>query len=339
VRVIGQAGAVVGTDPRFRLVRVSRAFAGAFHLALPTIVAQESRRFKPDVVVTQSPFEALPILATRFAGRAKPKLIVEVHGDWRLATRQYGSRARRLLAGPADRAAVVALRRADAVRAVGPTAATLVKAATGHEPISVFATYSDLESFLAVPPKPLPPVPTIAWIATLQPVKDPVTFAAAWRVVAERVPEARAILVGDGPMRPVFDALCTDFPERVRSLNRVSPPEVAAILDESTVLALPSRSEGLPRVIMEAFARGRPVVGTAIGGIPDIVSPERSGLLVPPGDPARLAEALVRVLDDRALAERLSSGALIDGRRFHLSLEEYADAVREMVDRAIGTCA
>jgi glycosyltransferase involved in cell wall biosynthesis len=335
LRVIGQAGAVEEDDPRFRLVRISPSFAGAFHLALPWIVAEEVHRFRPDVVVTQSPYEALPILAIRPALRGNPKLVVEVQGDWRSAARFYGSGLRRFFAVASDRAAVLALRRADGTRAIGDFTAALAEETTNRKPLGTYPTYSDIESFLASPPEPLPVSPTVAWIGMLQAVKDPETFAAAWRVVAARLPEARAIVVGDGPLRPVINALCTEFPERVRRFPRLSPSEVARVLDESTVLVLSSRSEGLGRVAIEAFARGRPVIGSAVGGIPDIVRAEHSGLLVPPGDATALADALVRVLSDRALAGRLAAGALSDGKSFQWSAERHAEAVRQLVDRAL----
>jgi glycosyltransferase involved in cell wall biosynthesis len=334
-RVIAKAGTVEEDDPRFRLLQLSRSFAGAFHLALPSVVTQELRRFRPDVIVTQSPYEALPILAILLASRRKPKLVVEIHGDWRTAASLYGSRFRRLFSALSDRAAVLALRRADGTRAISQFTAALAEQATERRPLSTYPTYSDIESFLINPPEPLPIQPTVAWIGTLQPVKDPDTFAAAWRVVAAHMPEARAIVVGDGPLHSVMDGLCAEFPERVRKFPRLSPPDVARMLDKSTVLVLSSRSEGLGRVAIEAFARGRPVVGSAVGGIPDIVRPGRNGLLVPPGDAAALAAALIRVLSDRALADRLAARALSDGKRFQDPPERYADAVRQLVDRAL----
>jgi glycosyltransferase involved in cell wall biosynthesis len=335
LRLIGRAGTVERDDPKFRLVRVRGSWAGAYHIALPWVVAREGRRFRPDVVIAQSPYEALPVLAAMSAIPGNPKLVVEIQGDWRTATRLYGSRFRRLFAAAADRAAVLALRRADGTRAISQFTATLVEEVTNRKPLSTYPTYSDLESFLAEPPKPLPRLPTVAWIGMLQPVKDPETFAAAWRVVAGRLPTARAIVVGDGPLRPVIDALCTELPERVWNLPRLSASEVARVLDESTVLALPSRSEGMGRVAIEALARGRPVVGSAVGGIPDIVTTEHSGLLVPPGDATALADALLRVLSDRGLAQRLAAGALSDGKRFQWPPQRWADAVHELVDRAL----
>jgi glycosyltransferase involved in cell wall biosynthesis len=106
-------------------------------------------------------------------------------------------------------------------------------------------------------------------------------------------------------------------------------------LDDSTVLALSSRSEGMGRVAIEAFSRGRPVVGSAVGGIPDIVQDGHNGLLVPPGDADALGDALVRVLSDAALAERLAAGALADRERFQWLPDRWADAVLQLAQRAI----
>src|SRR5207237_1228728 len=89
----------------------------------------------------------------------------------------------------------------------------------------------------------------------------------------------------------------------------LEPAVVAGALDASRALLLPSASEGLPRVAIESFVRGRAVVGARAGGIPDIVEHEHNGLLVPPGDPYALAAAIERVLFEPGLAERLGGAA------------------------------
>ncbi len=94
-------------------------------------------------------------------------------------------------------------------------------------------------------------------------------------------------------------------------------------------------AEGVPRVIMEAFTRGRPAICTAVGGIPDIVEPGRNGLLVGPGRPDELARALVRVLGDREFAERLAAGARGSAEAARWAPGAYAQSVREMIDRVI----
>ena len=118
-----------------------------------------------------------------------------------------------------------------------------------------------------------------------------------------------ARVVGRGSQQAVVDRLLAAFPERVEHHLWLDPPAVAAALDDATVLVLPSWPEGLGRVIIEAFARGRAVVATDAGGIPDLVTHEVEGLLVPPADTAALAAALERVLADPDLAERLGAAA------------------------------
>jgi glycosyltransferase involved in cell wall biosynthesis len=337
VRVIARADGGQGSDPRFRLLRapLGRLPGPSFFAALPFVVAIEGRRFRPDVVIAQSPYEAAAALPGLRFVRPRPDLIVEVHGDPRTATRLYGSRLRRLYTRAADRAAVLGLRRADATRAISTFTAGIVQDVTGREPTSVFPTYFDLESFLGDPPRVLPERPQAAWIGALQRTKNPGLLVDAWRQVAERIPDARLVIVGDGPLRPKVQALADEFPHTVELRPRLTPAEVASVLDESTLLALTSESEGLGRVILEAFTRGRAVVSTDVGGIPDLVRPEHNGLLVPSGDVEALAGALVRVLGDRSYAEKLGSAAAEDAQQTRWTAERYASALRELVDRVL----
>jgi glycosyltransferase involved in cell wall biosynthesis len=342
MRIIGRSGVVEEEDPRFRLISNPSGAPGvvqgtAFYASLPIVVASEIRRFRPAVLITQSPYEAFACLA-RWP-RNQPKLIVEVHGDWRTASRQYGSPLRRAYATLADRAALFALRRADATRALSPFTARLAEEATGRKPIASFVTYFDLESFTIEPALPLPEEPAVAWVGVLQRYKNPQVLADAWRIAAPQVPRARLVVVGDGPLRPIIDELVRDLPDQVRAFPRLKPPEVAKVLDESTLLAMSSNSEGLGRVILEAFARGRPVVAPAEGGPPDVVKPEYNGLLVEPRNAEELASALVRVLSDPELAQRLGRGALEDAHQARWSVSGYARSVREMVDRVLADSA
>src|SRR5205807_5464270 len=134
-------------------------------------------------------------------------------------------------------------------------------------------------------------------------------LAEAWRSAAPRVPSGRLRLVGSGTLHGVIERLGRDLSGQVDWAERLTQQEVSAALDESTVLVLPSRSEGMGRVIVEAFCRARPVVASRVGGIPDLVVDGRNGLLVEPGDTGALAAALVRVLTGPDLAQRLADGA------------------------------
>jgi glycosyltransferase involved in cell wall biosynthesis len=116
----------------------------------------------------------------------------------------------------------------------------------------------------------------------------------------------------------------------------LAQPEVSRALDESTFLVLPSRSEGMGRVVVEAFCRGRPVLGSRVGGIPDLVEDGVNGLLVDPQDTNGLAEALIRLLTDRELAERLAAAAHTSADRWTISPEEFARRIRGLVQRVTG---
>ena len=156
-------------------------------------------------------------------------------------------------------------------------------------------------------PLPLPERPVALFVGVLERYKAVDVLAEAWRLAAPRVPDVTLHVVGRGTLREVPERLVRDLPAQTRWTESLSTSEVARALDEATVLVLPSRSEGLGRVVVEAFCRGRGVVGSRVGGIPDIVEDGRTGILVPPEDAQALADALVRVLSDRALAERLGA--------------------------------
>jgi glycosyltransferase involved in cell wall biosynthesis len=333
--VVAAAGRVEHDDPRFDLSPdLPQGVEGpAFHLSLPIRIRRAVERFRPHVIVVQSPFEGLAALLALWGSPSRPKLVVEVHGDWHSAARLYGSRLRRLYAPLAERLALTALRRADAARAVGPSTARLVAEATGRPPLATFPTYSDVGAFLVDEPPPLPPVPTSVWIGALERVKNPALLARAWPRVAKRMPDARLIMIGTGRLQAVVRRLRARFPASVDWIARLPPSALARRLDEATVLVLTSTSEGLPRVIVEAFSRGRGVVATAVGGVPDIVVDGRNGILVPPGNADALGEALLRVLGDPELARRLGTNALADAERFQRSPTEYAREMRALVDR------
>jgi glycosyltransferase involved in cell wall biosynthesis len=222
------------------------------------------------------------------------------------------------------------VRRADARRAVSEFTASLVRA-EGHEPAGVFTTYSDLAAF-AGPTVPVPEEPHLLFVGVLERYKNVDGLAAAWLLVARRLPEARLRLVGAGTQVDVAESLAR---EGVRWDRRLEPGELALALDESRALLLPSASEGLPRVAIEAFLRGRAVVGARAGGIPDIVEDGVNGLLVDPNDTAGLAAAIERVATDQELARRLGEAAHASSSRWVSTPEEYADRVRAVVDAAL----
>jgi glycosyltransferase involved in cell wall biosynthesis len=333
LRVVGSA--LPGSPTRegvFRLAPPAGRLDGArFWLGLPGRIARELVRFRPDAVLAQSAYEAGAALAARALVGSDVPVVVDVHGDWRTSTRLYGSPLRVVLGPLGDRVALAALRRAAAVRPVSSYTAGLVRE-VGLEPAETFAAFMDLDPFLG-PVRPLPERPQALFVGVLERYKNVDGLAEAWRLAAPHTADATLRVVGDGTRTDVAEALVAELPGQTRWDRRLTTEEVAAALDDSTALVLPSRSEGMGRVVVEALCRGRPVLGTRVGGIPDLVRDGVNGILVEPGDTRALAAALVRLLRDRELAERLAAGARESVEPWLATPEEYAARVRAIIER------
>ena len=326
-----------GGDATFSLQRgtpVPALDGPLFYGMLPVRIARELRRRGTDAILAQSPYEALAAFAGRTLARSGVAIVVEIHGDWRTWSRLYGSPARAIVAPLADRAALVAIRRADAVRTLSSFTSSIVQDA-GVEPAGTFTTYTELTAFSEPPVTPLPERPVALFVGVLERYKNVHAIADAWRLAAPRVPDATLRIVGDGRHRDVAEALLRDLPGRVTWNRRLETPELVRALDDAWLLLLASRSEGTPRVVLEALCRGRAVVGARAGGIPDVVQDEETGLLVDADRPQAIADALARVLSDRALAERLGAGGLARSDEWTYTADEYADRVVELVGAAV----
>lgn len=333
LRVLGSAPPGCPTrDGTFVLVPPfrPRALDGVlFHLRLPFLIARELRSFKPEAVLTQGAHEAASALLGRLLARSRARIVLDVHGDWRTATRLYGSPARRLLNPVADRIAAAAVRRADAVRTVSDFTTEVVREA-GREPTAVFPAFMDLEPFLR-PVEPLPERPVALFVGVLERYKNVEGLAAAWRRAAPQVAGGALRIVGQGSQADVVEALVRELPEHTAWMPQLTTEEVAAELDGATCLVLPSPREGMGRVVVEALCRGRPVLGNRAGGIVDLVRDGENGLLVDAGDPDVLAGALVRMLTDRELAERLAGGARASVEPWLATPDEYAERLAALI--------
>jgi len=306
-------------DDRFELVE------GSFYGSLPLRVRRAVGAFRPQAIVA----EDLRTASLAMAAWTGVPVIAEVHGNWRHSTRLYGSPARRALSPVVDRLDDYAVRHADAVRALSGYTAGLVEQARGRPPDAVFPTYSDLSAFTVHPVEPVPEQPAALFVGVLEPYKNVVGLAEAWRLAAPRVRGARLVVVGKGSQRSVIEDRADEY------FEELTPGEIAGKLDESTVLVLPSRYEGLGRVVIEAFARGRGVVASRAGGILDLVDDGVQGLLVDSEQTQELADALVRVLSDRALAERLGAAAHARFPQWNQTPDEFAARLRALVDTVL----
>jgi len=329
LRVLATAADGAGRDERFELVHA--ASGASFWLRLPLRIARLLRSFRPDAVVTQSPYEAAATLLARRLTGSRARIVTDVQGDWRTATRLYGSPLRATLRPLADAAAAAALRRVDAVRTISPYTSRLVRE-LGLEPAGTFPTFVDLEAFSERPPVEPPERPVALFVGVLEPYKNVDGLAEAWRLLAPGLPGAELHLVGTGSREHVVRALLDDCPSSVRWTPQLDAAGVAAAMDEAALLVLPSRSEGMGRVVIEAFCRARPVVGTRVGGIADLVEDGVNGVLVEPGSNEVLAAALERLLGDRRLARELGTRAHAGVQPWLQTPAEFASRTRALVD-------
>ena len=320
------------TDDRVTLLRRTPLDGILFHVRLPFTIARAARRRRPHVIVAQDPILGAAALVARRLARSDAAVVVEVHGDWRTATRLYGSRQRRLLARPSDAVACEALRRADAVRTISGFTAALVHDVGGTVD-SQFPTFLDLEPFSRTPIRPLPRDPIALFVGALERYKNVDGLLLAWPEVCSRVPGARLRIVGNGRLASqVLRAVRTD--RSIEYTPRLNREQLAATLDAATCLVLPSRSEGLGRVVVEALTRGRPVVATSVGALREVVVDGQTGLLVDIRDPRSLEEALVSVLGDPELAARLGANAAPAALALAVTPSEWAHSLEQLVETA-----
>lgn len=150
--------------------------------------------------------------------------------------------------------------------------------------------------------------PVVALVAALRPGKGHRLAFTAWADVVRRVPDARLLLVGSGEEEPALRRRATELGVAGRVVFAGLRSDVARLLRGVQAVLLPSESEALPTVLLEAAAAGRPAVATAVGGVPEVVVDGSTGLLVPAA-PGALAAALVRLLTDSAARHEMGTAA------------------------------
>lgn len=154
------------------------------------------------------------------------------------------------------------------------------------------------EAFLDGPIGPPPAAPRLVFIGRLAEPKGPLVLIEAAAQLARDGLDFHLVLVGDGPLRPLVEDRIArhDLAGRVRLAGWMASDQVRAELLAARALVLPSFAEGLPVVLMEALALGRPAISTFVAGIPELIEPGVSGWLVPAGAVGPLANAMRQAL-------------------------------------------
>jgi glycosyltransferase involved in cell wall biosynthesis len=175
--------------------------------------------------------------------------------------------------------------------------------------------------------------PLAGIVAVLRNWKGQLIFLEAMAKVRERLPAARGLIVGEGPQRHNVERLRRELGLEeavILAGHREDIPDVLASLD--VVVSASTGAEGVPQILLQALAMERPVVATAVGGVPEIIRDGETGRLVPPNDPSRLAEAVGAVLRDPGSACPL---AIAGGRlvRAQWDMGRMLDAVERVYSR------
>lgn len=175
----------------------------------------------------------------------------------------------------------------------------------------------DLHRFRPASTRPTSP-PRLLVARNLEIIYDNETALRAFALVLRQHPLARLTVAGTGPLATPLQTLATTLgiAAQVDFVGRVERDAMAELLRASTLAINPSRVDNTPNSVLEALACGVPVVSTDVGGVPFIVEDGVTALLVPPRDPPAMAAALLRLLDDQALAVRMATAGLLQVQRY-----------------------
>jgi glycosyltransferase involved in cell wall biosynthesis len=167
----------------------------------------------------------------------------------------------------------------------------------------------DTGRFVPRRPRAFESAPHIVVARNLEPIYGLDTAIRALALLRRDYPGASLTLAGSGPQRTELLALAAalGLSEAVHLPGRIDHADMPALYSRADVALNPSTVDNMPNSVLEAYASRLPVVSTRVGGVADIVDDGVTGLLVPANDPAAMAHALCRVLDDPALAERLAA--------------------------------
>lgn len=277
------------------------------------------RRTRPDVVVANGGATLRMLVAATRGLRRRPRLVYSSIGEpsyW-LRNRRH-ARLQRLL-----------IRRCDHVTAVSEATRRQLMEVMGLSADEVTATPTGVpDAWFELPPPDDHPELRVLVVGALAAEKDPLTAVRAVQEAATDVPVVTRI-VGDGPLRAQVEEAASD---QVQVLGSVA--EMEPLFGWADVLLSTSLTEGLPGVVLEAAAAGRPVIASRVGGTSEVVEDGVTGFLVAPEDVDGFVAALRRMGTDPALRRRMGAAGRELARRFTLdaSVDRFETVLRGLLD-------
>jgi len=311
---------------------------GPFDLSPARALAEEVARHGIAVICAHDPKAS--VLGYLAARRARVPFVAWVRGwtgeTWRV--RLYEAVHR------------MVLRRADLVVAVSQSLANRCeRVGVKRERLRVIPNAVETDGLTGVPPVDLraelgvpPGCPLVLSVGRLSAEKGHRYLVEAAHLVTAERPDTHFVVLGDGRERTRLEGKARRLGLNGRFVFPGFRADARQLMTQADVLALPSLTEGLPNVVLEAFAVGVPVVATAVGGVPELVRDGENGWLVPRADAAGLASALAAALADPGeRARRGAAGQALVAAHYTFAAQaaQTADAFRQVLSkRGEGTC-
>jgi glycosyltransferase involved in cell wall biosynthesis len=295
------------------------------------------------VLVAQSPYEGFAAaLAKKIAIWLgyKVVLVVESHGDFEKSLfLQRRILLRRIYRCMMHQIARFSLKNADCLRSISYSTRQQLEHWVPGKTIVQFPTWTDIEVFLhaGLKEKELPTW-NVLYAGVITPLKGVHHLITAFAYVSQDFPQARLAIVG----RKQNAAYAAELKKQVRRLgmdgcvqfvDEVPQAELAGWMRGACAFVLPSVSEGLGRVVVEAMAAGTPVIGSHVGGIAEMVEDCVTGFLIRPGDEAMLTDRLRWILGHPEEAREMGLRARAFAEHF-FSTEKYVEGYRQILEEA-----
>lgn len=308
----------------------------AFHWKTrPTIrtlkAALTAGRDRPfDLIVA---YDALKsgLISLLLARALRAKLIVELNGDYANPANYVDERSgrvrnvRRLIYTSIAR---FVARRADGTRTLYPEQLANLGVKSNKPSANIF-DFVDLQDFVPGSSQKL-----VQLVGFPYHVKGVDVMIEAFLKVAPRFPDWHLKIIGYYPDPTEVLSKINGHP-RMHLEASMPRPKLAREMGASGIFVLPSRTEAMGRVLLEAAACGRPRIGTYVGGIPTVIQDGVDGLLVPPGDPSALAEKLAELMSSESLREQLGAQALARVKR-DFTVEAYSASTQDFYRKVVG---
>lgn len=284
---------------------------------------------KIDVIVAQSPsFDGF--VATCLKKITGKELIVEVHGDWVDSLFfYYKIPMKRLVRWVLIMLGKFSLKNAKKVRTISKATRKLVEKYSDNNNFYNFITFTDIDIFKNE--KGFKWEPVILYVGVLYRLKGVHFLIEAFQRLSDKYKNFKLVIVGDGPYESELKQLISKKPRNIEMVGRKPLKEVRDIMKNCTALVLPSLSEGLGRVLVEAAMLRKALIGSNVDGIPDIVQDGKNGFLIEPGNVDELTVSLEKLMSNQDLAKKMGE----EGRQYvedKFSTEGFYRSYEKMVN-------